>query len=318
MRMLPTNSKVLPDTVHGQRAFSLVEILMTVAMLSVIILGLVAMFDQTRRAFTSSMTQVDVLEGGRAATAFIASDLEQLTPAYAANNLSFPPLNFENFYMDVPHTPPNVYVPLIQPLTDPNEFRTNTLQELFFISRYNQQWNAIGYKIDVNGEGSGIGTLYRFSSNNIPVNSTNLTSFILNFTTMDPALSSSNCSRIIDGVIDFRIRAFDMNGNLLPNINTPQSYFFNTNNIYIQTNLVGEPNSYRFVSNAVPAYVEVELGILETRTLQRYYSMTNSANPTVAQNFLQSHAGQVHIFRQRVPIRAVDPTAYPFTPPSLP
>ena len=53
------------------------------------------------------------------------------------------------------------------PLTDPNELRTNTLQELYFISRYNQQWNIIGYKVDLNGEGNGVGTLYRYSSNGI-------------------------------------------------------------------------------------------------------------------------------------------------------
>lgn len=310
MRLTPTSRKVLSKAANRQGAFSLVEILMTVAMLSVIILGLVAMFDQTRKAFTSTMTQVDVLEGGRAATALIASDLEQLAPSYAFNNTNYASSNFENFYMDVP----SAYSPVIQPLTDSGESRTNTLQELYFISRYNQQWNAIGYKIDLNGVTNGMGTLYRWSANNISVNSTNLSSFISSFINLDP---STNGSRIIDGVVDFRIRAFDMQGNLLAtNASAP---LFGTNfNIYIKTNTWGEPIFYRFCSNAVPAYVEVELGILETRTLQRYYSMTNSGPNTVAQNFLASHAGQVHIFRQRVPIRAVDPTAYPFTLPILP
>ncbi len=308
MSMTPKSSNVLPNAVRGQRAFSLVEILMTVAMLSVIILGLVAMFDQTRRAFTSSMTQVDVLEGGRAATAFIANDLEQLAPCYASNALA-PLANFENFYMDVPSS----YYAVVQTLTDPGESRTNMLQELYFITRYNQQWTAVGYKIDLNGETNGVGTLYRWSSNNIPVTSTNLSNLVLPFTSLDP---STNGSRIIDGVIDFRIRAYDMNGNLL-GTNVAIPWFGKYNNIYTQTNATtGEPMYYRFRSNAVPAYVEVELGILETRTLQRYYSMTN--NPSVAEAFLTNHAAQVHMFRQRVPIRAVDPTAYPFTPPTLP
>src|SRR5260370_29875183 len=55
-------------TPHSIRAFSLVEILVTMALLSVIVLGLLAMFHQTQRAFTQSLMQVDVLEAGRAAT----------------------------------------------------------------------------------------------------------------------------------------------------------------------------------------------------------------------------------------------------------
>ena len=61
-----------------------------------------------------------------------------------------------------------------------------------------------------------------------------------------------------------------------------------------------------FYSNALPASVEVELGVLEDRALQRAESL-----PFVAQtNYLAQHAGQVHIFRQRVWIRNVDPSAY--------
>ena len=65
------------------------EILVTVAMLSVIILGLVAMFDQTRRAFTSSMTQVDVLEAGRSVADFIAREMEQIAPSGLTNAPNF-------------------------------------------------------------------------------------------------------------------------------------------------------------------------------------------------------------------------------------
>ena len=309
----------LVNPVREDRAFSLIEILMTVALLSVIILGLVAMFDQTRRAFTSSMTQVDVLEGGRAATALIASDLEQLTPAFNPN--------VENFYMQIS---PAVYsyspvgITTTQTLNDPAEQRTNYLQQLYFITRYNQQWNIIGYRVDSSGEANGIGTLYRYSLNNIPVNGTipppsiinansNLMSVTNDFTTS--GVPTNNFTRVIDGVVDFRVRALDANGNLIAG----QTNAFGIT-AYTNT-LNGEFYFYRFMSNAVPAYVEVEVGILETRTLQRYNSMTNisgGARNAVALGFLTNHAGQVHMFRQRVPVRAVDPTAYRFTPPVLP
>ena len=50
-------------------AFTLIEIMVTVALLSFIILGLMAMFHQTQRAFRNSITQTDVLEGARALNA---------------------------------------------------------------------------------------------------------------------------------------------------------------------------------------------------------------------------------------------------------
>lgn len=281
---------------------------MTVAMLSIIILGLVAMFDQTRRAFTSSMQQVDYLEGGRAAMTLIGNDLEQLAPSYQPNSGRNP--SFENFYMDFP--PP--YTTIVQPLADPTDSRTNELQEFFFISRNNQYWNVIGYKINLNGQSAGIGTLYRFSSNNILANnSTNLPDFQFSFPTNDPSQSSS-FSKVIDGVIDLRVMALDPNGVLLENTNSAGVI---SSNIYMtQAPAPGDQRFYRFRSNAVPAYVEVELGVLENRTLQRYYSMTN--NLQVAGQYLTNHAGQVHIFRQRVPIRAVDLNAYTNLSPVLP
>src|SRR4029077_21063962 len=85
---------------HGTRlAFSLIEIMVTIALLSFIVLGLLAMFNQTQKAFRSSMTQVDVLESGRAVTDMIARDVEQMVPGQLAyftdnNNQPFISTNF--------------------------------------------------------------------------------------------------------------------------------------------------------------------------------------------------------------------------------
>jgi hypothetical protein len=66
------------------------------------------------------------------------------------------------------------------------------------------------------------------------------------------------------------------------------------------------------VSNAVPAYVEIEMGILEPQILQRYRAIGNgSALLQVAQRqYLSNHVAQVHIFRQRVPVRNFDYSVY--------
>ena len=57
-----------------------------------------------------------------------------------------------------------------------------------------------------------------------------------------------------------------------------------------------------FRSNAVPAYVELELGILEPETMRQYYTMLRDENPN-ATTFLSRQIAKVHMYRRRIPIR---------------
>jgi hypothetical protein len=61
-------------------------------------------------------------------------------------------------------------------------------------------------------------------------------------------------------------------------------------------------------SNTLPASVEIEMGVLEDRALQRAESLSGSF--LAQSNYLAGSASQVHIFRQRVSISKVDPAAY--------
>ncbi|MBE0540348.1 MAG: prepilin-type N-terminal cleavage/methylation domain-containing protein [Verrucomicrobia bacterium] len=268
-------------------AFSLIELLVVVALLSIIILGLLLMFNQTQKAFRTGMAQVDVLESGRAATEMLSRELLQMTPAYSSNGV--------NFYVGLPKLAS--YSPLSQPLpgsTTPAEARTNLLEEMFFLTRYNRTWAGIGYLVTPPDEG--VATLYRFYGTNLfGQDPATLYGAYLN-------ASLTNMSRIIDGVVHFKVRAFDTNGvwidrtlnlNITITNGTP-AYDF------------GEVRDLRFYSNAVPAFVEFELGILEQRTLERAKSIPAAARRA----YLEKQAGRVHLFRMRVPIRNVDPTAY--------
>src|SRR5258706_1220113 len=99
---LPPQSKKSPwpGCQVAPSAFSLIEILVTVTLLTVIILGLLAMFNQTQRAFRQGTTQTDVLESGRSAMDLIRRELEQMTPAYLhVTN------NFANFYVSDRYQP---------------------------------------------------------------------------------------------------------------------------------------------------------------------------------------------------------------------
>ena len=76
-------------------------------------------------------------------------------------------------------------------------------------------------------------------------------------------------------------------------------------------NLVYPDNwsSLYFCSNAVPATVEMELGLLEQRAWERYNSIGNAA-ARLAYLQREDISSRVHLFRQRIPIRNVDPLPY--------
>src|SRR5258706_11489752 len=119
-------------------AFTLVEIMIVMTLLTVIILGLMAMFNQVQRAFRAGMTQADVLEAGGMAMNKIVRELQEVTPGYRAA------VNFQGTL------PPNAPGPQPLPAMNPANpsWRTNVLQEMFFLTRENQRWIGIGYVID--------------------------------------------------------------------------------------------------------------------------------------------------------------------------
>jgi hypothetical protein len=282
--------------IRAPRAFTLVEVLVVVVLMALIVLALMAVFSSTQAAFRASITQTDVLEGGRSVMGLIKSDLEPMTPSFL-NETNFVP----NFYAAVSNS-------FTQPLTGSSVSRTNVMEDVFFITRENQTWKGVGYFVRSNLSVSGMvgtpGVLYRFETNN------SVAQFARNpgamFATYDQARMgtmgvnpTNGVSRILDGVMDFRMRAFDNNG-----------FWVTTNrvNIVATNTAFAEVAWYGFYSNALPASVEVELGVLEDRALQRVESLGGSFQ--VQTNYLAQQAGKVHLFRQRIPIRNVDPSAY--------
>jgi prepilin-type N-terminal cleavage/methylation domain-containing protein len=288
-----------------ERAFSLIEIMVVVALLSMIVLGLMAMFSQTQRAFRLGMMQTDVLEAGRMATDILAREIEQTTPSYQ---------NSINFYARIPVNSGGDIAANVQRLPGGNDVRTNILGELFFTTRENQTWTGIGYYLRTNGAWlSGWGpvcTLYRFETNS-HVSQFRTSPFRLSNGYFNTASPSTNISKILDGVVHFRVRAYDVNGILIgPRDLVTAPFFYSTNNTYIQADgspILSEIQYYQFSNSAVPASVEIEIGVLEKDTFAQYRSLPSGA---VQSNYLYKHAGNVHLFRQRVAIRNVDPVAY--------
>src|SRR5262245_55280058 len=112
--------------------------MVVMGLLTVIILGLLLMFNQTQRAFRTGMTQVDVLENGRTVTEMLSRELMQISP----NNVGSPQNGSYNFLTTL-----SPYEPLLQPLPGGNgERRTNLLQDLLFMKRDGlDKFTAVGY-----------------------------------------------------------------------------------------------------------------------------------------------------------------------------
>ena len=265
-------------------AFSLIEIIVVISLLSLITLGLLMMFNQTQRVFRAGLTQVDVLEGGRIVTDMMSRELQQMSASYRGSAT--------NFYVQLPPV-----APLQQSLPGVNlAKRTNLLEEMYFLTRENQTWTGIGYR--VSNPVNGVGTLFRFEASASAAQSPDNLFAIYNNTAL------TNMSRVLDGVVHFKVRAFNPDGVWITDeINPPQD---NTD-VRFSTLTQGEIGFYGFRSNALPAAVEIEIGILEDRTLRRVQSIP--VGP-VRTKYLEDQAGKVHIFRLRIPVRNVDSAAY--------
>ena len=300
----------------GRCAFSLVEVLLVVALLSLIVLVLMTVFNSTQSAFRAGVTQTDVLEGGRVAMDMIVSDLKVMTPSGGYNTNLFEnsfdyPLSTVNFYVNT-----NSYInyqPLIQSLPGSinNEQRTNVLENVFMLSRQNlnghDSWVGMGYTVNA-ANASPLFPLYRFYTNS-PASSDPynlLNTFMVAI--QSGVFTNAGWSHLIDGVVDLRIHAFDVNGYQMTNSFNSVLNITYTNVDPIFVPQWGETGIY-FFSNTIPASVEVQMGTLEDRVLQRAESLP--AQSTVQSNYLSQEAAHVRVFRQRVLIPNVDPTVYP-------
>jgi hypothetical protein len=323
-------------------AFSLIEIMVTIALLSFIVLGLLAMFNQTQRAFRSSMTQVDVLEAGRAVTDMIARDIEQMVASelpdlngsngFGCTNLfaELSPLMTQGVLQGMPGT--------VGAAPGTQECRKNVFYDLFFLARQNLDYMGIGYHVEPDSGSPIVGTLYRFMTNRpksafVGPTATGLSLEFRRATVPPPRAAAvgalTNMSRIADGVVHFSIRAFDTNGFPFTYIGTTPPFGMFKINGYVESRgissdytimhnsrvtvpypatLPGQFNYY-FFSNAVPAYLELEVGFLEPHILDRLKGIGNG-NATAQYAYLSNHVANVHLFRRRIPIRNVDFLAY--------
>ena len=152
-----------------------------------------------------------------------------------------------------------------------------TSVESFWLTRVNDDWTGVGYYVaDAN---YGVGTLYRSSGT---VREARIGDLYGEFTAPVP----TNSHRVSDGIVHFLLRP-----TYVKDFNTNTGTIFYSNDI-----------THQFQSNNLPAFVDVEIGVLESATLKQFEALKN-VDVVAAQDFLAKHNGRIHFFRERVPIR---------------
>jgi hypothetical protein len=185
------------------------------------------------------------------------------------------------------------------------------VQDFFILTYENQVWKGVGYHVDT-ASTEYIYPLYRYDSsptNLLPARPTPMQIFTNFYSNLGSSISDTNpyMHHLMDGVVHLNVRAYDNNGLWLTNT------FVDVTNHLVENAFIYGPTNGEFTiimcSNTLPVAVEIQMGVLEDRTLSRAasFGLNSSANYS---NYLAQQVGKVHLFRQRVTIPNADPTTY--------
>jgi hypothetical protein len=291
------------------------ELMLAMGIMTIIVGALYGMFHHTQKALRANVTQVDVLEAGRVAMEFLLRDFEQVAASQVQREtnllVGMSPLPLRRgeglglrrmYYVTNPPPDFDGYNPVVQNLMVVGATRTNVLAEAYLLNRLGDRFIGVSYRV-INAT-NGVGTLARYSEE-LPARYMAhgwLSSNVL-------TAPASAYASIADRVIHFRVQAYDATG--LP-MSWETTNRFTTNkihhpnvmlntNVFIARDRLPTETVCLFLTNALPAHLEVELGLLEPRAYDQYRAF--DAGSLMAHRFLENRAAQVHLFRQRIPIR---------------
>jgi hypothetical protein len=266
-------------------AFSVLEIMVAVALLAVIIVGLLAMFYQVQRAFRAGTSQVDVMEGGRAAISIITREMQEVaaTGVPDATNLVI--------------VPSRQGIQTAQVLSSGTPPQPNFLNDFCFLQRRNDEWTGVAYRFT--NAFTGVGTLVRYSwswaSDSNPLWLAQTNSMMSRAVCTAPPTQFDGASLVLDGVVHFQVEAYDAEGVLFR-----PPYYSDISDGYLRRDSVKDV--YAFMSTNLPAYLDLELRVLEPATLAKFRARAET-DLNNATNYLARQIGHTHVFRQRIAVR---------------
>lgn len=281
-----------------QRAFTLIEMLVAVAVLAMIITALMAILNQVTKAMHLANAQTDVQENGRSITEMISREMQQavLFQPGGTTNLGF---GFSNVNFVIGQNL-NLTNYLVNHLALDSLPWANELQYCLFATRRGTTNTFIGYY--VGQAGNGVGTLYRFTSSHVNY-STNITHSVVNYTKFWSEFQSATnavdlgnlgttyMGAVAEGIVHLRFTAYTNTGDLfIPGTN------------YLKYEIPSSQDYFTFYTNKLPAFVEVELGILEPSVLAQLRAMPDGAQYSFLTNTLRT--AKVHFYKERIPVIA--------------
>jgi prepilin-type N-terminal cleavage/methylation domain-containing protein len=248
------------------RAFTLVELLIATAILSVLVLLLTSLLSGVNRAWVSGEQQVSEFQDGRAICELISRELSQ---AVVSQNLQL---------VENPSLPPG----LNPGESDPARQRANS-DSIFWqapaTSTASGNLAEIGYYLTESYQ------LKRFfvppDNNKYAIFSNAPTDISAPWITTpfaSPSEFNAVCSVVSQGVLSFWVRCFDRNGDLIPWLSTAPPLKFNSA-AHFQPAIIGQPSSFKYTSastargNLLPTALEVTVVTLDPQTFKR--------NPTI-------------------------------------
>jgi hypothetical protein len=264
--------------------------LVSTALLTFIVLGLTAVFVQTQKAFKTGIKSTTVTDAGRTIMEMVASDVRQMSDGNSSpvTNLPF----VTNLYCGWPS---NGFVNYIN---NNVPFRTNQLDSIYILEHTNNMWIGVGYAVQ--GAVGGVGTLYRFQTNyGTPFLSNDFIRPFMSSVTQQTFTNKVYWHRVADGVIDFKLQAYDQFGN-----NPWANIDYSTAGNFISYPSISYPFGFPIISNTLPNTVQLELAILEPDALVRARSLAGA--PIALENYLQTNSlTAMEVFRQRISIPVV-------------
>ncbi|MDA7915762.1 hypothetical protein N9B94_00835 [Verrucomicrobia bacterium] len=250
---------------------TLIELMVSVTLMTFIVLGLYQVFDATQKAMRNGANQVDATETGRSTMGILLRDLEQAASSGSTNiNLDL----FDPGYL-------NNVVTLLPSGVE----ATNIDQEMFFLKK-GQHWTGVGYLclptknplVDDDLSLAGIRSLYRFETetNILELMDDNL---LNKFTDVNGRLGRLN--KVAEGVVNFSIKVL-------------------TNGV-LMTNMLGEAQTTLQLSNQAPSHLDLELSLIDPEVMDEIRNIPNS---TAISNYLYRLPASFQVYNSRVRVPA--------------
>lgn len=285
-------------------AFTMVEIMTAVAVTTLIVFALIAMFNQVQKALQGSLDQSDVWEAARSSFGVVAKELQEATlvrPQEPAGVLQT--TNIVSLYAANPLIYPE---PASQITMGTNTVVRNRFQIIYTVNEESSGWQFSVFFI--HPADSAVGSLYMgqgqaqfFDPANagtpsivtqplLPGSSHPVSQVIEDLP--NDQLDPTQYHKLTDGVVSFNLQVFDESGiELAPTGGSSTNYVKNDASF----NLVGS----FFDSRRMPGYVELDMSVINPSSVDELRAVS-VGGPVSVQRYLDTHQGDIMRFKQRI------------------